>query len=259
VGAVGARPGRPDIKEIDPRGDRTMRIWTVKDVMTDNVVSVREDTSYKEIVETLSRYGVSAVPVVDNDNRVLGVVSEADLLHKMEFSGLEPHVHLLERKGRRVARAKASGDVAHDVMSSPAVSVSSGASLTAVARMMDHERVKRLPVVDEQGRLLGIVSRVDLLRVYLRDDAAIRDEIRDQILRGTLWIDPETVTVSVDRGVVTLGGSVDCSSTAQIVVRLCRSVGGVVDVIDEMTYEYDDTADLHRRNVMGATVKETVP
>ena len=177
-------------------GGAAMQRRTVKDVMTHNVVAVTEETSYKEIVPTLAQKLVSAVPVVDDGMVVLGIVSEADLLHKMQFSGLEPHVHLLERKQRRIARTKASGDIAHELMSSPAVTVSSGASLPAVAKMMDDERVKRLPVVDEQGRLVGIVSRSDLLRVYLRDDAAIRDEIRAHVLRRTLWIDPETITVA---------------------------------------------------------------
>jgi CBS-domain-containing membrane protein len=236
-----------------------MQRWTVKDVMTDNVVSVTAEAPYKTIVETLAQHGVSAVPVVDDGGKVLGIVSEADLLHKMEFTGLEPHVHVLERKQRRVALAKASGDIARDVMTSPAVTVSSSASLSAVARMMDHERVKRLAVVDEHGHLVGIVSRRDLLRVYLRDDAAIWDEIREEILRRTLWIDPETITVAVDRGVVTLAGTADRRSTTQIAARLCESVGGVVEVVDQMAYDYDDTADLHRHSFMGATVRETTP
>lgn len=234
-----------------------MQRWTVKDVMTDGVVSVTEETPYKEIVETLAQNGVSAVPVIDEDRRVIGIVSEADLLHKMEFTGLEPHVHLLERRQRRVARAKAAGDIARDLMSSPAVTVSSGGSLPAVAKMMDDERVKRLPVVDEQGRLVGIVSRSDLLRMYLRDDASIRAEIREQVLRRTMWIDPETITVAVERGIVTLAGTADRRSTAQIAARLCESVVGVVDVVDEIAYDYDDTADQHRHNLMGATVKDT--
>ena len=233
--------------------------WTVGDVMTNNVVSVTAEAPYKEIVEKLTQHGVSAVPVVDDRNRILGIVSGADLLHKMEFIGLEPHMRLLERKRRRVALAKASGDVARELMSSPAVTVSSAASLPAVARMMDHERVKRLPVVDEQGHLIGIVSRSDLLRMYLRDGTAIRDEIREQVLRKAMWIDPDTITVAVDRGVVTLTGTADRRSTAQILVRLCESVGGVVDVVNQMTYEYDDTADLHRHGLMGATVRETTP
>jgi CBS domain-containing protein len=233
--------------------------WTVRDVMTEKVVSVTEDVAYREIVETLAQHAVSAVPVVAADGRVLGIVSEADLLHKMEFAGLEPHLRLLERKQRRAARAKASGDTARELMSSPAVTVSPDVALSAAAQAMEHERVKRLPVVDEQGRLVGIISRRDLLRVYLRDDEAVREEIRRQVLHRTLWIDPETVTVSVERGVVALGGSVDRRSTAQIIARMCETVPGVVEVVDDIAFDYDDTTELHRHHYMGPTVKETVP
>jgi CBS-domain-containing membrane protein len=236
-----------------------MRRWTVKDVMTENVISVTDATPYKEIVQLLAKHAVSAVPVVDSANRVIGVVSEADLLHKMEYSGLEPHVHLLERKRRRVARAKAAGDVASDLMSSPVVTISPDVSLAAVAKVMDDERVKRLPVVDEHGHLAGIVSRRDLLRVYLRGDDALRQEIRDQVLRRTLWIDPETITVVVDGGVVTLSGTADRRSTAQITVRLCESVDGVVEVVDQLRYEYDDTADHSRGYLMRPTIQDMTP
>jgi CBS domain-containing protein len=242
---------------INEEGD-VMQRWSVKDVMTHNVISVRESTPYKEIVEALAGKKVSAVPVVDADGRVLGVVSEADLLHKMEFSGPEPHVQLLERKARRMARAKASGDIAGDLMTSPAVTVSSGASLTAAAKIMDDQRVKRLPVVDERGHLVGIVARADLLRVYLRDDVAIRDEIREEVLKRTLWIDPATVTVTVNNGVVRLGGTIDRRSTGQIAARLCETVAGVVEVINEMTYGYDDTEAL-RRDMSGVNVWKSTP
>jgi CBS domain-containing protein len=227
--------------------------------MTENVVTVPEDMPYKEIVATLAQHAVSAVPVVDEVGRVVGVVSEADLLHKMEFAGLEPHLHLIERRQRRAARVKASGDTARDLMSSPAVTVSPEAALTAAASTMENERVKRLPVVDGRGRAVGIVSRRDLLRVYLRDDEAIRDEIRNQVLRQTLWIDPDTIDVTVDQGVVVLMGRADRRSTAQIIVRLCEAVPGVVEVIDQLEHGYDDTADLSRHHFMGPMVKETIP
>ena len=236
-----------------------MRRWTVEDVMTENVISVADTTPYKEIVQLLAQHAVSAVPVVDSERRVIGVVSEADLLHKMEFTGLEPHVHLLERKRRRAARAKAAGDIARDLMRSPVVTISPDTSLAVVAKVMDDERVKRLPVVDEHGHLAGIVSRRDLLRVYLRGDDAIREEIRDQVLRRTLWIDPETITVVVDGGAVTLSGTADRRSTAQITVRLCESVDGVVEVVDQLGYEYDDTADQSRGYLMRPTIKDMTP
>jgi len=236
-----------------------MRRWTVQDVMTESVVSVGEHTAYKDIVETLARHKVSAVPVVDDDGRVVGVVSEADLLHKLEFQGVQPLTHLLERKQRRQAREKATGDMAAELMTGPPVTIGRQDTVSGAARIMDQERIKRLPVVDEQGRLVGIVSRADLLRVYLRVDAAIADEIRDEVLLRTMWIDPATMTVAVDRGVVTLTGSADRRSTMEIIVRLCEGLPGVVDVVNQIVPAYDDTADLRRKNLMGATVKETTP
>jgi CBS domain-containing protein len=235
-----------------------MRRWLVRDVMTTDVVTVGEAVPYKEIVDTLAQHAVSALPVIGDDGRVVGIVSEADLLHKMEFAGLEPHVHLLERKRRRTARTKAAADVARDLMSSPAVVTGPGDSLSAVAKLMDAERVKRLPVVDEDGRLVGIISRRDLLRVYLRDDDAIAEEIVDQVLLRTLWIEPGTITVAVSRGVVTLSGTVDRRSTVPLVVKLVEAVGGVVDVVDNLTYHYDDTADLRQgnRNLMAPNVED---
>lgn len=233
--------------------------WTVRSVMTESVVTVPEDMPYKEIVATLAEHAVSAVPVVDGAGRVVGIVSEADLLHKMEFAGLEPHLHLIERRQRRTARAKAAGDTARDLMSSPATTVGPDAALTVAASTMERERVKRLPVVDGRGRAIGIVSRRDLLRVYLRDDEAIRDEIRNQVLRQTLWIDPDTIEVSVDHGVAVLMGRADRRSTAQIIVRLCEAVPGVVEVVDQLEHGFDDTADLHRHTFMSPMVKETIP
>ena len=123
---------------------------------------------------------------------------------------------------------------------------------------MEQEGIRRLPVVDGQGRLVGIVAPGSAA-VYLREDAAIGAEIRDEVLRRTLWIDPQTVDVSVDRGVVILAGRADRRSTAQIIVRLCEAVPGVVEVLDRLEYGYDDTADLHRHHFMGATVKEMTP
>jgi CBS domain-containing protein/PII-like signaling protein len=221
-----------------------MRRWTVKDVMTEKVVSVAEETPYKEIVEMLARHAVSAVPVVDRDRRVLGVVSEADLLHKVEFAGLEPHLRVLERKQRGASRDKASAEVARELMSSPAVVIGRAESVPAAAKLMDREKVKRLPVVDEYGRLTGIVSRRDLLKMYLRGDEAIRDEIIEEVLVRTMWIEPEAVSVTVERGVVTLGGTTDRRSTAEHVARLVASVAGVVDVVDQLGYGYDDTAEV---------------
>jgi CBS domain-containing protein len=142
-----------------------MKTTTVREVMTAPVVAVRRHARYAEIADTLRRHGVSAVPVIDARTRVLGVVSEADLLPKVEFpadGGTGPLVP--EHRRQRRARAKAVLDTAAELMTHPAVTVSPDASITHAARLMDDHRVKRLPVIDSEGRLVGVVSRCDLLR-----------------------------------------------------------------------------------------------
>lgn len=218
-----------------------MKRWSVNDVMTRDVVTVTSDTPYKDVVDTLVRHGVSAAPVVDGDGRVLGVVSEADLLHKMEYAGSEPFAGILERKRRRTARTKSEGERADDLMTAPAIVVSSVESVTTAAKLLESQRVKRLPVVDQYGRLVGIVSRRDLLGVYLRDDDSIRAEIVDEVLRQTLWIEPATIAVTVRAGVVSLAGVVDTRSTVPLVIRFVECVAGVVDVVSHLSYHIDDT------------------
>jgi CBS-domain-containing membrane protein len=235
-------------------GGAAVRRWTVGDVMTRDVVCVGERTEYKDIVETLVRHGVSAVPVINTDGRILGVVSEADVLHKMEFAGQEPHRHLLERKQRRTMRAKAGGETAAELMTEPAVTIAPDATIGAAAMLMDEETVKRLPVVDADGGVVGIVSRSDLLRVYLRSDEEIRTEIEDQVLLRALWIEPGTITVTARKGVVSLAGTVDRRSTIPIVVRLVSTVAGVVEVENNLTYHYDDRPDQHMKTPTAADV-----
>jgi CBS domain-containing protein len=219
----------------------------VRDVMSTGVVTVSPDLGYKQIVDLLVEVEVSAVPVVGDDGLVQGVVSEADLLHKVEFNGADVHAGLFERRRRRAAKAKATGDIAAELMSSPAVTVAATATLTEAARLMEHHNVKRLPVVAGNGHLVGIVSRRDLLRRYLRDDEAIRTDVLDGVLRGVLWLDPVEVEVAVTDGRVHLTGKVDRRSTAQITVRLVRGLDGVVDVTDELEWGFDDTtAHYHR-------------
>jgi CBS domain-containing protein len=224
-----------------------MKPWTVEDVMTRPAVAVPQSTPFRDIVETLATHAVSAVPVIDTDRRVVGVVSEADLLHKLESPVGEPHRRFLQRKKRRAAQAKASANDAHDLMSAPAIVVGPAEPVAAAAQLMDRERIKRLPVVDDERHLIGIVSRGDLLRIYLRDDGAIRDEVVNEVLVGALWIDPAIISVTVDQGVVRLRGQTDRRSTREILVGMVATVSGVVRVISELTFDYDDTADLRPR------------
>jgi CBS domain-containing protein len=220
----------------------TMRALLVRDVMTATVVTVAPGLGYKQIADLLIDVGVSAAPVVGDDGRVQGVVSEADLLHKVEFNGADVHARLFERRRARLAREKATGETAAQLMTSPAITVPATATLTAAAQLMERHDVKRLPVVDEEGNLVGIVARRDLLRRFVRSDEQIRTAVLDSVLRGVLWLDPIEVDVAVAAGHVRLGGKVDRRSTAQIAVRLVRGLDGVVGLTDELEWEFDDTA-----------------
>jgi CBS domain-containing protein len=217
-----------------------MKRHTVADVMTRRVATVTEEAGYKQIVETLTSNAVSAVPVVDAGRHVVGVVSEADLLHKVDIAGLAPHGWSLERKRTRIAREKANADFAGDLMTVPPITVTESDSVAVAAKLMDTEQVKRLPVVDSKGRLVGIVSRSDLLRPYLRTDEDLREEISQGVLLRTMWMDPREFTVAVDQGIVTIRGEVERSSSIPILVGIIRSVPGVVDVIERVSSRLDD-------------------
>jgi CBS domain-containing protein len=219
-----------------------MKQWTVQDVMITDVVTVLTDTPYSEIVSTLARYKISAVPVLDGFGHVVGVVSEADLLLKMEFAGDDAEPRFFEWGTRKTKRTKARGATAAELMTSPAITVQPGVPLAQAAKHLDSEGIKRLPVTDEHGRLVGIVSRRDLLRMYLRPDYQLRQEVVEDVLRRLLWIDPLTVEVDVTDGVVTLNGLVDRKSTAEIAVHVTNSVPGVINVVNQLAWNYDDTA-----------------
>jgi CBS-domain-containing membrane protein len=169
------------------------------------------------------------------------VVSEADLLRKIEYAGAgEPR--LFEGRRRRGERVKASARTAADLMSTPPVTVLTSSSIPAAARLMEHEAVKRLPVVDDLGRLVGIVSRGDLLKVHLRPDDEILADVESGVVRAFMADEAGTVQVSVRDGVVTFTGRVGRWSTTDIAARRTRQVAGVVEVVGELEYDYDDSA-----------------
>jgi CBS domain-containing protein len=212
----------------------------VGDVMTTHVVSVREDATFREIVDLLENRGISAVPVVDWANLVVGVVSEADLLPKMEYAGDGIRRRLFEGQRIREAREKAAGDLAQDLMTKPAVTVLPETPVVNAAKLMVAVGVKRLPVVNLAGRLVGIVSRHDLLKVFLRTDVAITDDVRRELERVP-GVDAAALTVETTEGIVTLGGKVERRSLVAIVVRLAERVEGVVDVVNRLSFKIDDT------------------
>jgi CBS domain-containing protein len=219
----------------------------VKDLMTAQVVTVGPATPFKEIAALLADHGVSAVPVVDDDRRVLGIVSEADLLLKEEFPEPDRDIPLFWAKRRRLERQKAAATTARDLMSSAVVvSISPEATVAEAARRMHAAGVKRLPVIDEGGRLVGIVSRGDLLRVFNRPDQAIRREIIDDVIVGEFMMNPNRFFIHVDDGVVVLQGRVERHSLLPYVLRAVHGVEGVVRVENRLAYDIDDADTLLR-------------
>ena len=212
---------------------------TVAEVMTPTVVVVDAFTPFKEIVRRMQEYRVSAVPVVDEDDVVMGVVSEGDLILK-EDPELEGSARLFESSRRRVDRSKAAGLTATDLQSAPALTVAPDATIGDAARMMHERHVKRLPVVDDVGHVLGIVSRSDLLKVFLRPDAEIATEIREDVIRRTLWIEADTIRVMVRDGVVRLDGQIERRSLAPVLERLVLATEGVVAVDPRLSWQIDD-------------------
>ncbi|MEU2110874.1 CBS domain-containing protein [Streptomyces sp. NPDC019507] len=213
----------------------------ISEVMTRRVVTVNRDSSFKEIVRLFDDNDITAAPVVDDDGRPLGVVSEGDLLRKASTLP-DPAGHWTRLRLLPMDEARAEAETAGAMMTSPAVTARPDWNIVETARTMDRHKVKRLPVVDESGRLVGLVSRRDLLRPFLRRDEAIAEEIRTEVLDRTLGVAPDSVRVSVRQGVVTLTGRVAERADIPIVERLCRSVDGVVAVHHTMEYEYDNLA-----------------
>ncbi|WP_406253772.1 CBS domain-containing protein [Streptomyces chartreusis] len=204
----------------------------VRDVMTRDVAVVGSDAAFKEIVRILHERKVSALPVVDGGGQVLGVVSEADLLHKEEFRDSDPDRYTQLR--RLSDMAKAGSVTAGELMTRPALTVTADATLAQAARTMARARVKRLPVVDTDGRLEGVVSRVDLLKVFLRDDEDIAEEVRREVVAYLFPAPGSAVRVNVLDGVVHLGGRIRDESLVPAAARLVRAVEGVVDVEFEL-------------------------
>ncbi|MVU77605.1 CBS domain-containing protein [Nocardia sp. ET3-3] len=218
-----------------------MRHKRVADVMTRDVVTVHTDTPFRQVVRALAEHGVSGLPVLDADDHVVGIVTEADVLGRQARAGgaADPPVwHLVRRK--RIAR-RDQARTAADLMSTPIVAVAADDRLTSAAATLARNGVKRAPVLDADGALHGIVSRKDLLSVYLRADADLAAEIREEVLTRAMCVPPPDVTLEVRGGIVTLRGKVERQSMIEIITVLTQAVDGVVEVRNEIRSDYDDT------------------
>ncbi|MEU5321087.1 CBS domain-containing protein [Streptomyces sp. NPDC021056] len=218
----------------------------VGSVMTTEVVRATYGTTFKEVARLLGDHRISGLPVVDEDERVIGVLSETDLLLRQAQTPdpYEPkkrfRLATLTRAGRRRA-AKARARTAGQLMSQPPITVPADATIVEAARTMARHHIERLPVLDEEQRLVGIVTRRDLLQVFLRPDAEIRAEVIDEVLVRALWLPPRGIDVAVTEGVVTLSGQMERKSETEIAVSMTRQMDGVVAVVDKLTHRLDDS------------------
>lgn len=218
-------------------------LMTVRDVMTTPVFSVTPDAPLKDVAHLLIEHRISGVPVVDAGGAVLGVVSEADFLLKEggrdagrrrwfgRFVG--------ESRATTARQAKVGAITAGEAMTSPAATIEADSSTTAAAALMVDRAVNRLPVI-EDGRLIGIVSRADLVRAFVRSDDQLAESIRQDVLLRVLWLDPGLFDVEVINGVATIRGHVERRSIAEMIERAVRNVPGIVDVVSAVTWEMED-------------------
>ncbi|MBB5801203.1 CBS domain-containing protein [Saccharothrix ecbatanensis] len=224
-----------------------MREPDVASLMTREVVKVDVGAPFKEIAAVLTDGAFSAVPVVDTDGRPIGVVSEADLLPKEEYrGGTEPGPSVFARRDTKQRWRQAQGTTAADVMTTPVTTIGPDAPASAAAHKLAVEGVRRLFVVDSDGRLVGVLSRRDLLKVFLRSDEDLRRMVVREVLQRSLWVEPTAVEVEVVDGVVTLRGKIERRSEADIAYRLTLAMPGVVDVHNHLSYGWDDTDTSYR-------------
>ena len=219
---------------------------TVRDVMTTRVVAIKDNVRFKDIAALLRDCRVSAFPVLDDDGKVTGVVSEADLLSKEalvaalgmaatrlgDVSGALPHDEF----------TKAAAVTAADLMTKPPVTITPDEPVASAARLMYQCKVKRLPVVSESGRLVGIISRADVLSVYSRPDAEIGQEITQNVIVNEFLTDPRYFTVTVKDGIVTLEGRPETARQGRDILAEVWHVEGVVSVRDRLTYPEERSA-----------------
>ncbi|MCX5610753.1 MULTISPECIES: CBS domain-containing protein [unclassified Streptomyces] len=212
-----------------------MKHIKVADLMTDEVVSVAPDTAFKDVAKLLAQHGVSGLPVLDDEDRVVGVVSQTDILARAA-----PAPHPAEQTTPPAGPPTAGG-----VMSTPAVTVHAEETAADAARLMTRRGIERLPVVDEEDRLVGIVTRRDLLRLFVRPDSEIRRRVTDEVLTEILGVPTGDIDVHVVDGFVTLDGRVERRSQLPALLSLVERLDGVVAVASRVEARTDDTLATH--------------
>lgn len=222
----------------------------VRDLMTERVLSIGPEAPIKDVARILVEHRISGLPVCDVEGRVLGVVSEGDILYK-EHDPKEGHrggplSWIVEGSPTDAGELKATALTAAKAMTTPAITVAPYESVAEAARLMCERGVNRLPVVKDE-KLIGIVTRADLVRAFIRSDEEIAKEIEDEVLGRTLWIDAGKVEVEVTHGSVQLDGRLHTRSDAELLERLVARVPGVVGVESSVGWQIDDTTRKGRR------------
>ena len=229
VPVTGSRASVPREKKVI-----TMKGTTVENVMTTRVVAVHKDASFKEMIVKMREFRISAFPVVDHQGRVIGVVSEADMLNKEAdlAADVGPLASILRFRDHEKSAAVTAGEL----MTSPPVVIGPDAPVTEAARRMRDRRVKRLPVINSSRHLIGIVCRADVLSVFGRPDAEIRQEAAEEAMAECFLIDSQPFAVTVHDGVVTLTGRPENDQAGHELVERVRHIEGVVAVLDRLSY-----------------------
>jgi CBS domain-containing protein len=206
----------------------------VSKIMSRQVWTVVPSTSLKDVARLLVTKGISGAPVVDEDGTVLGVVSETDILAKERESGRSLLSEIMVELGYDAVKHDACD--AGDAMTRPAITIRPSRSVAEAAAVMLDRAVNRLPVVDDHGRLVGIVTRADLVRAFARSDDEIEHEIRGDVILRTLWNTPDRFHVDVVAGEVTIEGEVSDAKSAELLTRFIERVPGVVRVSSRITW-----------------------
>jgi len=220
-----------------------MKATRIGALMVDDVVTAESGTPFKDVARRLGEHRISGLPVVDGDDKVVGVISETDLmLRQVQEPGTNTCLSHLRRLRHNVRESmvKSHARTAGGLMSAPAVTVRADSSVREAARLMAEHRIERLPVVDEEDRLVGIVTRHELLKAFLRSDHEIRQDVQQQVFVDTLWLAPYTIGVAAQDGVVTLTGRMERRSDIPVALDMTRRIDGVVDVVNHLSYRIDD-------------------
>jgi CBS domain-containing protein len=212
----------------------------VRDIMTTDPVKVTGDTRLKEAARLMVRHRVSGLPVVDEGGKLIGILSEGDFIRR-EAGRDRPHgVSLLDAVFGEGELQPVGAETVAEIMTRSVVTITPEATVGEAARVMGRRSVKRLPVVDLDGELIGIVSRADVVGAFTKPDDVIEDEVREDLIRRLLFLDPEMVEVSVSDGVVTLEGELENRTEAHLLEELSRRIAGVVRVESRLRYKVDD-------------------